>query len=247
MIYLHKILPLFFMPIMLLLVAMFICIKKGYKKLSYVFLALFYISATPVFSNFLFKRVEGEYLYQNMEAIENVDAIVVLSGMLRINEFENSIKIEWEDIDRFFGGIDLYKAKKSNTLVFTGGKSPYNITHISEGEILKDYAIKFGVCEQDIRVTKEVLNTYEESLAVAELIGKNKTILLVTSAYHMKRAKGLFEKQGVFVIPYKVDFKVPPKPNFYLIDILPSAIYLKRTEVALREVLGRLYYEVFWF
>lgn len=208
---------------------------------------LFYISSTPIFSNFLFKKVEGEYQYQAMENIQNADAIVVLSGMLSINEIENSFKVEWGDADRFFGGIDLYNAKKSKTLVFTGGKNPYNITSISEGQILKEYAINYGVFEEDIRVTKGVLNTYDESLAVSELIGKNKRIILVTSAYHMKRAKYLFEKQGFFVIPYKVDFKVMPNSGLHFIDLLPSAINLKSTEVALREILGRLYYWVFRF
>lgn len=232
---------------MLFLIVLFICIKKGYRKLAYILMLLFYISSTPIFSNFLFKKVEGEYQYQAMENIKNADAIVVLSGMLSINEIENSFKAEWGDADRFFGGIDLYNAKKSKTLVFTGGKNPYNETTISEGQILKEYAINYGVFEEDIRVTKGVLNTYDESLAVSELIGKNKRIILVTSAYHMKRAKYLFEKQGFFVIPYKVDFKVMPNRELHFIDILPSAIDLKRSEVALREILGRLYYWVFRF
>ena len=46
----------------------------------------------------------------------------------------------------------------------------------------------------DILVTKEVLNSSEESIAVKNLIGIKKSILLVTSAFHMKRAKSIFEK-----------------------------------------------------
>ena len=190
------------------------------------------------------KQVEGKYNYGKFENQNKADAIVVLSGMMRINEFENDYKIEWGDADRFFKGIELYNFNKSNVIVFTGGKSPYNKTKISEGDILKEYAIRFGVKEEDVLITKEVLNTSDESYAVKDLIGNKKTIILVTSAFHMSRAKSLFEKQGHIVIPYKVDFKNPPKFSWHFIDFIASSQGLRKTEIALREILGRFYYSI---
>ena len=84
---------------------------------------------------------------------------MVLGGSLRINEIKNKYNIEWGDADRFFGGLKLYKEKKSKQIVFTGGKMPYNLTKLSEGDILKKYAIEFGINAEDILVTKDVLNT----------------------------------------------------------------------------------------
>ena len=210
----------------------------------YFSILIFYILSTSVFSNFIMKEVEGKYYYPDLKEVTKADAIVVLSGMMRINEFENSHILEWGDIDRFFKAIELYFSKKSNTIIFTGGKSPYNITKISEGDVLKQYAIKFGVKMDDILVTKEVLNTSEECIAVKNLIGKKKSIILVTSAFHMKRAKSIFEKKGFNVIPYKVDYKSPPDLSLNFIDFLPSSSGLRRTEIALRELLGRLYYSL---
>ena len=60
----------------------------------------------------------------------------------------------------------------------------------------------------------------------------------------MSRAKSLFEKQGHIVIPYKVDFKTPPKLSWNFIGFIPSSGGLRKTEIALREVLGRLYYRI---
>jgi len=244
MIFLHKILPLFVMPIMVFFLIIIFSTFKGYKKLTYYSLILFYIISTPIFSNIVMKQVEGEYTYGKFENQNKADAIVVLSGMMRINEFENDFKIEWGNADRFFKGIELYNFNKSNIIVFTGGKSPYNKTKISEGDILKEYAIRFGVKEEDILITKEVLNTYDESYAVKDLIGNKKTIILVTSAFHMSRAKSLFEKQGHIVIPYKVDFKTPPKLSWHFIDFIASSQGLRKTEIALREILGRFYYNI---
>ena len=246
MIYLHKLLPLFIMPIVVFLVLILICNYKGYKKLIYLFSILFYIISTPIFSNFIIKIVEGEYKYQKLENLEKVDAIVILGGMLKIYEFENNYTVEWQDPDRFFKGIELYNSFKSDKIVFTGGKSPFNMTAVSEGSVLKNYALKYGVLEEDIIVTKEVLNTYDESLAVSEVLGENKTVILVTSAFHMKRAKLLFEQQGVKIIPYKVDFKSSINSRLYFIDFIPNSLALKKTEIALRELLGRLYYSFRW-
>ena len=244
MIFLHKILPLFVMPIMVFILIILFNTFKGYKKSTYYSLILFYVISTPIFSNFIMKQVEGEYEFENFKNLKKADAIVVLSGMMRINEFENDYKIEWGDADRFFKGIELYNFNKSNVIVFTGGKSPYNKTKISEGDILKEYAIRFGVKEEDILITKEVLNTSDESYAVKDLIGNKKTIILVTSAFHMSRAKSLFEKQGHIVIPYKVDFKNPLKFSWHFIDFIASSQGLRKTEIALREILGRFYYSI---
>jgi len=93
-----------------------------------------------------------------------------------------------------------------------------------------------------ILVRKDVENTADEAVAVSALIGPHKIIILVTSAYHMYRAKQLFEKQGMKVIPYKVDYKISRNQETTLIDFFPSAENLKLTEMGMREIIGRLFY-----
>ena len=73
--------------------------------------------------------------------------------------------------------------------------------------MLKDYAISNGIATEKIFVTKDVENTADEAVAVKELISPSKRIILVRSAFHMYRAKRLFEKEGFEVIAYKVDYK----------------------------------------
>ena len=244
MIYLHKILPLLVMPLMVFLLSILLGTYFNKKKIIYSSLVLFYIISTPYFANNFFKVVEGQYNKLEIEKINKVDAIVVLGGSLRINELKNKYNIEWEDADRFFGGLKLYKEKKSKQIVFTGGKMPYNLTKVSEGAVLKKYAIKYGIKAEDILVTRDALNTFEESQAVKELLGENKSIILVTSAFHMKRAKKLFERKGFNVTAYKVDYKTSPRVNLNLIDLIPSASSLYKTEIAFREILGRFYYNL---
>ena len=244
MIYLHKILPTLVLPIMLVIIVIVIGLIKNKKKLIYMAIGVLYIISTPIFSNNFFKIVEGSEYRKTVSAIDSAEVIVVLSGMLAINELEDSTFIEWGDPDRFFGGITLFKAGKANKIIFTGGKMPWSMSKKTEGDILKLYAISNGIPSEKILVTKDVENTADEAVAVKELISPNKRIILVTSAFHMYRAKKLFEKQGFEVNPYKVDYKSERSKEITITNFLPSAEYLKTTEIGIREIIGRLFYLV---
>jgi len=247
MIYLHKILPTFFLPIMLVIIVILIGLIKNKKKLIYLAILVLYIISTPIFSSNFFKLVEGSEYRKTIRAIDSADAIVVLSGMLGINEEGDSTYIEWGDPDRFFGGVALFKAGKAQKLVFTGGKMPWDKAKKTEGEVLKEYAISNSIPSEKIYVTKDVESTADEAVAVKELISPSKRIILVTSAFHMYRAKRLFEKQGFIVNPYKVDYKSSNNKDVTILDFLSSAACLEKTETGIREIIGRLFYLIFYF
>lgn len=242
MIYLHKILPTFILPIMLFIIIIIVGLIKNKKKIIYWAIGIFYIISTPIFANNFFKIVEGNEYRKPIKAINSADAIVVLSGMLEINEVGDSTYIEWGDPDRLFGGIDLFKAAKAKKLVFTGGKMPWNNVRQTEGEILKKYAVENGIPKEQILITNNVENTEDEAKAVKELIKNQKNIILVTSAYHMNRARKLFEKERFNVNGYKVDYKASRNKVITVMDFLPSSGNLELVEIGIRELLGRFFY-----
>jgi uncharacterized SAM-binding protein YcdF (DUF218 family) len=112
----------------------------------------------------------------------------------------------------------------------------------TEGEVLKEFAISNGIPSKNKLVTKDVENTADEAVAVKDLISPCRKIILVTSAYHMYRAKRMFEKEGFNVIPNKVDFKINQKNKIKVMDFMPDARTLGQTEICIREILGRLFY-----
>lgn len=73
-------------------------------------------------------------------------------------------------------------------------------------------------------------------------VGGKPRIILVTSAFHMRRAKMLFERQGFEVEPFPVDFQVSDRPTTTVLSFLPSAQALAKSEMAMREGVGMLYY-----
>ena len=58
----------------------------------------------------------------------------------------------------------------------------------------------------------------------------------------MPRAQMLFEKEGLEVVPYPVDFNLLTADSLTVMDYLPNAGSLAKTELGLRELMGRLYY-----
>lgn len=121
---------------------------------------------------------------------------------------------------------------------------PWDKAKKTEGEVLKEYAISSGVPLEDILVTKNVVNTAEEAVAVRELIGSSKRIILVTSSYHMYRSQLLFEKQGFEVIPYKTDFKTNFNSVITILDFLPNSNNLELSENSIKEIIGIIYYNL---
>jgi len=119
---------------------------------------------------------------------------------------------------------------------------PWDKAKKTEGEVLKEYAISYGIPSENILVTKDVENTADEAVAVKGLIGPNKKIILVTSAFHMYRANKLFEREGFSVVSYNVDYKAGRNKETVIMDFLPNTVSLILTETGIREMIGSINY-----
>ena len=243
MIYLHKILPLIFSPLILVIGLIILGIIFNLRKFSLIGLIVLILSSLPIISNKFIAYLEKDYQPIEIAEIENVDAIVVLSGMIRVIGDEENLKYEFTDsVDRFSAGLDLFNNNKSPILILTRGKMPWSIG-IAEGEYLKELAIKYGVSEENIILTDEVQNTDQEAKAIKEILTEDAKIILVTSAFHMPRAEKVFKAANINLIPFPVDFQ-NSKSKTTMMDFIPSAGSLFDTSHFVREMIGRLYYNL---
>ena len=98
-------------------------------------------------------------------------------------------------------------------------------------------------------VTTRVANTADEARAVARQLQDQRSttaerqIILVTSTFHMRRSRMLFARAGFQVAPFPVDVQVAVGRACTTLDLLPDAGSLSKTETALREWYGFLYYQ----
>jgi len=244
MIYLHKILPLFVSPLLIVLTIILIGIFFKSNRISLLGLLILIFCSLPIISNKLTFYLEKDYYLQNAKDVARVNAIVVLSGMISTIKTKEKLSYEFGDsVDRILSGIDLFKENKAPLLILTRGNLPWSVG-IPEGEYLKEFSIKFGIPEESILLTDNVQNTDQEAKAVAKLLNANNAnIILVTSAFHMPRAKKVFEAANIKVTPFAVDFKNSPS-KVTIMDFIPSANSLNNTSLFIREMIGRFYYSL---
>ena len=231
MIYLHKILPLIASPMFLVIVLITWGIVFRSRIAGILAVSILIICSLPIFSNKLITSLENEYMLSDASSAKTADAIVVLSGMVRTIDSKNGLYYEWgEASDRIFAGIELIKKNKAPIMILTGGKLPWSVGK-PEGEYLRDVAIKYGVPSKNILLTENVENTDQEAKAVA------------TSAFHMLRAQKVFEAAGINTEPFAVDF-LSGADKSTIMDFIPSAEALNQTSFFIRELIGRLYYNL---
>lgn len=243
MIYLHKILALVFSPLFLVIVIIIIgsCLKSRKTILIGVIILIFF--SLPVVSIKLVDFIENDYSYSDVSDIKNADAIVVLGGMVHPIKKNDKIIYEFGDeVDRIIAGINLYKEKKASSLILTRGKVPWSIG-LSEGEVLKNFAIASGVLGEDIILTNNVQNTEQEAKEIAKILKRKNKIILITSAYHMPRAIKIFNSFDIQTFPFPVDFK-NSATKMNILHFIPTAGSFYKTNFVVREVIGRIYYNL---
>jgi uncharacterized SAM-binding protein YcdF (DUF218 family) len=245
---LSKILPELILPVggMLLLLALALLRRSWIIVFGAWFLLSF--ASIPWMGNRLMRSMEAGMERFPASKAKQAEVIVVLSTGRTVAPGADRIS-EWHDADRFFGGIELFRAGKAPLLIFTGGSAPWEKDAPLEGEILAGYARSMGVPLEAVKVTRQAFNTKEEAAAVRELLPvkpeSGARILLVTSALHMPRAKKVFEKAGFQVLPFPVDFVTSGTKKTYPTDFVPSAAGLFKTSTALRELYGRIFVAIF--
>lgn len=98
-------------------------------------------------------------------------------------------------------------------MFFTGGRvEPRGMHNLSDSFSSGDYAEMQGVRSDAIlsRGSKSA-NTYEEALALRELLNQKNSIqsvIIVSTPYHLQRARWTFNK----VVGYRVDLQYAPVP-----------------------------------
>lgn len=242
MIYIHKLLPLLASPLSLITAFLILAIILRRQWPVFWALIILLICSFPLTAKSIWRGLESDYPYRPISQATPADAILVLSGMISSYKSDYGFITEWHDPDRFFVGIELFQAGKAKKMIFTGGKMPWSNSP-PEGELLMLKAIEMGIPSEKILLTSIVSNTAEESHAVKKLLEQHELneILLVTSSFHMPRAKLLFDRSGVKTYPYPTDFRASEREVRWL-DYIPSAGAFDMTSAGLREYLGRAYY-----
>ncbi|WP_430815001.1 YdcF family protein [Carboxylicivirga sp. RSCT41] len=246
---LSKILSFLLIPfnwcVLLLVLTLFIK-SRSVKKLSFISAALIFL----FFSNsYIFQKITKawEYPAHSLQDQQySVKPLVLLGGL---SDYEDAIqRIHfYEASDRLLQTILLHNMNKERPIVISGGSAEIYFTERPEADYLQEYLINIGIDSSKIHFEQQSRNTFENALYSAALFDSlylKKDIALITSAFHMKRAKACFEKQGFKVdaiSTHLISSHQPLKPADYF---LPSLTTLQLWPLLLKEWMGILVYKI---
>lgn len=199
------------------------------------------LASFPPLANRLWSSLESEVKPTDRADIV-YDAVVLLGGM--VDPMGSTRKSPaWNDsIERLLITRELLQAGRARSVIVTGGK--YGTADLpAEAEYLAVELEALGVEKSRIILEDQALNTRENATLTKAIVEKRglKTLLLVTSAFHMRRARGCFEAVGLEVDSLPVDYRMRnPGLDGHL---FPRADYFADTARAVRERVGLVVYQ----
>ena len=247
MLFFNKFLPIFALPLgIIALLVLFGWWRKKRWPLATA-LVLLYFSSIPWVGNRLMRWVEMHNPPVALQQVGAADAVIVLGGILGPKAEPGFLPNFSDTSERFEAGVELLTAGKAGNLIFTGAKTGWLNSTVTEGDELKRLAVERGVAAERIFVTSWVRNTADEAGAVAALMHEQhwRTVILVTSAWHMPRAAYQFKRAGVNCVIFPVDFRGDITRKVTVIDFVPRADAWQMTDTALRETYGYWFYRIF--
>ncbi len=172
---------------------------------------------------------------------------VVLGGMIWYDARQDKPQF-LRNADRLFQTLPLLGCKQIQKIIITGGSGSISHPEEKEAAILKKYLLKCGYADSSIIIENESKNTRENALFTKHLMDSlhiQDSVLFVTSAFHLRRAKGCFNKAGINkIVLYPTDRYSGPRK--YELDFLfvPDSGALNTSTLLIHEMLGWLIYKI---
>lgn len=226
----------------LLLLTRFFALGSKLMVLSIVLLA---ICAFSPLGNVLIYPLESRFPPWNAAA-GAPDGIIVLGGPLDTDVSAlHHVPVIRSAADRIVAGAALARKYPNARIVFSGGSPNLWSNDAREADYAAMIFDELGVDRSRLIIERRSRNTLENaefSRALADP-KPGQRWLLVTSAFHMPRAVGLFRKAGFPVEPYPVDWRAPDKAGlWWFMTAAPDGLHM--TDIAIREWIGLIAYRV---
>ena len=207
---------------------------------------IFYLMCTGFVADKTMGWLENKCPPPSLNEVEKGDIIIMLGG----GAIQDSQDVDGEGTlcaspaNRLLTAVRLHKMLDLPILL-SGGQ----VYADSGAEALIALRIlqTLDVPPEKILVEGKSINTTQNAIFSAQIL-RDKNFhkpILVTSAFHMRRAVLNFQQQGFEVIPYPSDFLVPRDPKFHYTKLRPQAEALLLNVTVMQEVLRTAVTEIF--
>ncbi|QMU28827.1 YdcF family protein [Adhaeribacter radiodurans] len=231
--------------VVLLLFALFT--KRGrYRRLAVrlaAIVVLFFTNPFIINEAFLLWELPPKRLTE----IPVSDAGILLTGITSLEKSPHDRVYIERGADRVLHTLWLYKTKKIKKIIISGGTGSIKTIYTTEAAELKKILLLAGVPATDILLEDKSQNTRENALFTSRLLQQRPDIhslILITSAFHMRRAEGCFKEAGVNAISFPADFYSKDRSFFPNSLIIPSAEAFANWHLLIHELLGFITYTI---
>ena len=249
--------------------------KRMAKWIGGFTVACLWLWMTPIMTWVVGVPLEREFLVDGkvpmVESFPEADAIVLLGGSMGAETNLSSYAEMWSGADRVWQAARLYKAGKAQKVIATGngavdttlpllldfGVAKADVSFMdavnTEEEARSISKMlgrsggveELGVEELGVKELRVGSGGVEESDPIKHFSTARPKVLLVTSAWHMKRARMMFEKYApeieVVCAPADFEMSMAAKKGW---SVLPDAYSLHLNSVAFHEWVGIVGYGV---
>ena len=180
--------------------------RSGHRLLWVTVLTLVAITLFPL-GNGLLRPLETRFPQPNLSGVEPAGIIVLGGGEIA----EQSIRWQQPQFnasgDRIMAMLSLMKRYPDLPVIFSGGSGSLMRPEYRGGDVVQQWLQGIDL-SQRVSIERMSRNTHENARESRRLLPEppERPWLLVTSAYHMPRAVGVFRHQHWPVIPYPVDY-----------------------------------------
>jgi uncharacterized SAM-binding protein YcdF (DUF218 family) len=225
-----------------------VCWRRGRKKWGSIILASALLACVFELTNVparLLASLERPFIFDKSSPIPPADAVLVLGGYGQ--PFPQSLSgIELnESGDRLLTGIGLVREGKAAVLVVSGGGRGTPPQPL-EAQAAKAWIESWKLLPAPVETLGASRNTHDEALRMKDLAQKKgwNKFILVTSAWHMRRAATTFRKAGLEVIAVGCDYQGSVAVQRERLSFMPRTSSLWLLRLWLEETLGYGFYRV---
>ncbi len=225
------------------IVLMFTRFRRAGRVLATLGIALLLLAGLSPLGNILILPLEERF--PPWDASRGAPAgIVVLGGAISPDvSVAHGTPALTDAAERITAIAELARTFPAARIIFSGGNARLLYAEGNEAEFALQLFESFGIARERLAAEDKSHNT-EENAVFSKALANPKPgerWLLVTSAYHMPRAIGIFRRAGFAVEAYPVDWRTRGRIDLVMpFDTLSGG--LRRTDTAVREWVGLLAY-----
>lgn len=217
--------------------------RKKSGLLLIVISIFMYWASTDAFIDKKLYNLEAVYSPITEDNLKRGEIYVLLGGGIITTTVEGNIPGIMPSV-RILKTAEYYK--KYPKKIYISGGSPLQ-NQESESSVYARELISLGVNPTDIIIEDNSKNTNENALFIKEKLNsiENKNIILITSAFHMKRSVAIFQKN-------MQEFEIIPAPCNYLASqekenlfyYIPKYYNFMKFQLWIWESIGNIYYKI---